>query len=96
MLELVRLSEKSSAYPRQLSGGRIVAGGAYAGVSAKTSKGLYTSVLNAADLIQRVASTPVGQQVTLVFLRDANGKLDKRTATVALGERPSMSPCDTW
>ena len=45
-------------------------------------------VLNAQDLIQRVASTPVGQQVTLVFLRDANGKLDKRTATVALGERP--------
>src|SRR5689334_23088675 len=45
-------------------------------------------VLNAQDLIQRVASTPVGQQVTLVYLRDVNGKLDKRTATVALGERP--------
>jgi len=45
-------------------------------------------VLNAQDLIQRVASTPVGQQVTLAFLRDTNGKLDKRTATVALGERP--------
>jgi serine protease Do len=46
------------------------------------------AVLSAQDLIQRVASTPVGQQVTLVFLRDLNGKLDKRTATVALGERP--------
>jgi Do/DeqQ family serine protease len=45
-------------------------------------------VLNAQDLIQRVASTPVGQQVTLAFLRDLNGKLDKHTATVALGERP--------
>jgi serine protease Do len=45
-------------------------------------------VLSAQDLIQRVASTPVGQQVTLSFLRDVNGKLDKRTATVALGERP--------
>src|SRR5690349_2891106 len=45
-------------------------------------------VLNAQDLIQRVASTPVGQQVTLAYLRDTNGKLDKRTATVALGERP--------
>ena len=45
-------------------------------------------VLNAQDLIQRVANTPVGQQVTLSFLRDLNGKLDKRTATVALGERP--------
>ena len=46
------------------------------------------SVLSAQDLIQRVANTPVGQQVTLVYLRDLNGKLDKRTATVALGERP--------
>src|ERR1043165_3281388 len=45
-------------------------------------------VLNAQDLIQRVANTPVGQQVTLSFLRDLNGKLDKRTATVALGARP--------
>ncbi|HEY3582179.1 MAG TPA: trypsin-like peptidase domain-containing protein [Pyrinomonadaceae bacterium] len=45
-------------------------------------------VLNAQDLIQRVASTPVGQQVTLAYLRDTNGKLDKRSATVALGERP--------
>jgi serine protease Do len=52
-------------------------------------------VLNAQDLIQRVASTPVGQQVTLEFLRDANGKLDKRTATVALGERPP-SPLRDW
>ena len=55
-----------------------------------------TSVLNAADLIQRVASTPVGQQVTLVFLRDANGKLDKRTATVALGERPPSPTMRDW
>jgi serine protease Do len=45
-------------------------------------------VSNAQDLIQRVASTPVGQQVTLAFLRDLNGKLEKRTATIALGERP--------
>src|SRR5688572_6578036 len=45
-------------------------------------------VLNAQDLIQRVASTAVGQQVTLVFLRDTNGKLERRTANVALGERP--------
>ncbi|HEY0726439.1 MAG TPA: PDZ domain-containing protein, partial [Pyrinomonadaceae bacterium] len=45
-------------------------------------------VSNAQDLIQRVASTPVGQQITLGFLRDVNGKLEKRTATVALDERP--------
>jgi serine protease Do len=47
-----------------------------------------TPVLNAQDLIQRVASTPVGQQVTFVYLRDINGKLDKRSVSVALGERP--------
>jgi serine protease Do len=45
-------------------------------------------VLNAQDLIQRVASTPVGQQVSLSFLRDLNGKLDKKTVSVVLGERP--------
>jgi len=43
---------------------------------------------NAQDLIQRVANTPVGQQITLAFLRDTNGKMEKKTATVALGERP--------
>jgi serine protease Do len=47
-----------------------------------------TPVLNAQDLIQRVASTPVGQEVTLVFLRDINGKLERKTVKVALGERP--------
>lgn len=47
-----------------------------------------TPVLNAQDLIQRVASTPVGQQVTLSYLRDVNGKLEKKTASVALSERP--------
>jgi serine protease Do len=52
-------------------------------------------VANAQDLIQRVASTPVGQQVTLVYLRDVNGKLERRTATVALGERPP-SPSREW
>src|SRR5262249_31108671 len=49
---------------------------------------------NAQDLIQRVASTPVGQQVTLAYLRDLNGKLEKRTATVALGERPPSTVRD--
>lgn len=48
-------------------------------------------VINAQDLIQRVASTPVGQQVTLAFLRDTNGKLDKKTVNVALSERPSST-----
>ncbi|HYK20531.1 MAG TPA: trypsin-like peptidase domain-containing protein [Pyrinomonadaceae bacterium] len=47
-----------------------------------------TPVINALDLIQRVANTPVGQQITLVYLRDTNGKLDRKTATMALAERP--------
>lgn len=47
------------------------------------------AVANAQDLIQRVASTPVGQQVRLTYLRDTtNGKLEKKTSSVALGERP--------
>ena len=45
-------------------------------------------VINAQDLIQRVASTAIGQQVTLVFLRDVNTKLDKKTVSVTLSERP--------
>ena len=48
-------------------------------------------VANAQDLIQRVASTPVGQQVTISFLRDVNGKLDKKTVSVVLGERPAQT-----
>jgi serine protease Do len=53
-------------------------------------------VANAQDLIQRVASTAVGQQVTLTFLRDVNGKLDRRTATSALGERPPSPTLREW
>ena len=53
-------------------------------------------VRNAQDLIQRVASTPVGQQVTLGYLRDVNGKLDKRTATVVLAERPPSPTLRDW
>jgi serine protease Do len=52
-----------------------------------------TPVLNAQDLIQRVAGTPVGQEISLVFLRDINGKLERKTAKVALGERP---PSREW
>ena len=53
-------------------------------------------VQNAQDLIQRVANTPVGQQITLGFLRDVNGKLEKRTATVALDERPPSAAIRDW
>ncbi|HEX5886004.1 MAG TPA: trypsin-like peptidase domain-containing protein, partial [Pyrinomonadaceae bacterium] len=53
-------------------------------------------VIGAQDLIQRVASTPVGQQVTLSYLRDANGKLEKKTISVALGERPPPQTTRNW
>ena len=45
-------------------------------------------VLNAQDLIQRVAGTPVGQEVKLAFMRDVNGKLERKNVAVTLGERP--------
>ena len=45
-------------------------------------------VLNAQDLIQKVASTPVGASATFTFLRDRDGKLEKMGANVVLGERP--------
>jgi serine protease Do len=49
-----------------------------------------SQVANAQDLIQRVASTPVGQSATLAFLRDVDGKLEKKTVTVVLSERPLL------
>lgn len=45
-------------------------------------------VLSAQDLIQKVASTPVGESATFTFLRDRDGKLEKMNASVVLGERP--------
>jgi len=48
-------------------------------------------VANAQDLIQRVAGTPVGQSATLLLFRDIDGKLDKRTVTVVLTERPLLA-----
>ncbi len=48
-------------------------------------------VASAQDLIQKVAGSPVGQSITLTFLRDTEGKLEKHTATVVLGERPQAS-----
>src|ERR1044071_10153972 len=53
-------------------------------------------VMNAQDLIQRVASTPVGQEVTLSLLRDVNGKLEKKTVKVVLGERPPPRNQREW
>lgn len=44
-------------------------------------------VLDANDLIAKVAGTPVGQTVALTFLRDVDGKLDRRTTTATLADR---------
>jgi serine protease Do len=47
-------------------------------------------VLTAQDLIQKVAATPVGESAVFTFLRDRDGKLEKMTANVVLGERPPL------
>jgi len=47
-------------------------------------------VANAQDLIQKVAGSPVGQPAQLTYLRDIDGKLEKRSASVVLGERPGL------
>lgn len=46
-------------------------------------------VTNAQDLINKVAATPVGQTVNIAYLREVNGKFERRTTSVAVGERPS-------
>src|SRR3989441_9641626 len=48
------------------------------------------AVQNSQDLIAKVAGTSVGQTVTLAFLRDVDGKLERHTANVTLGERPDF------
>ncbi|HEY0083163.1 MAG TPA: PDZ domain-containing protein, partial [Pyrinomonadaceae bacterium] len=51
-------------------------------------------VSNSQDLINKVASTPVGQTVQLTFLRDVNGQLERRTVSVSVGERPPRSAAE--
>jgi serine protease Do len=48
-------------------------------------------VMGSQDLISKVASITPDQQITLTYLREAGTKLEKNTATVKLGERPSTS-----
>ena len=47
-------------------------------------------VANAQDLIQKVAGSPIGESAAFTFLRDRDGKLEKLTANVVLGERPPL------
>ena len=42
------------------------------------------------DLIAKVAGTAVGQTVSITFLRDVDAKLDRRTVSVTLAERPDF------
>ena len=46
-------------------------------------------VVNSQDLINKVAATPVGQTVQIGYMRDVNGKLERRMASVQIGERPA-------
>src|SRR6266852_2843942 len=46
------------------------------------------TVQDSSDLIAKVAGTNVGETVTLTILRDVDGKLDRRTVSVTLAERP--------
>ncbi|HYO64362.1 MAG TPA: trypsin-like peptidase domain-containing protein [Pyrinomonadaceae bacterium] len=52
-------------------------------------------VTSAQDLINKVAGTPVGQTVQVTYLRDVNGKLERRTAAVTVGERPARERLTT-
>lgn len=49
---------------------------------------------NEQDLIARVAATGPDQTVSISYLRDNGASIDKKTATVKLGERPAASRAD--
>ncbi len=48
-------------------------------------------VASAQDLIQKVAGSPIGESASFTFLRDRDGKLEKMSATIVLGERPKTA-----
>ncbi|MEJ7710555.1 MAG: trypsin-like peptidase domain-containing protein [Pyrinomonadaceae bacterium] len=49
-------------------------------------------VIDARDLMSRIASTPVGQTVQIVYLRDTGGKLERRSASVAVAGATHAKP----
>jgi serine protease Do len=51
-------------------------------------------VESAQDLIKKVSATPPDQSVGIVFLREAATALERKTATLRLGERPSVAADD--
>ena len=52
------------------------------------------AVDNALDLIAKVSSTPPDQSVAVNFLRENGNVLERKTATLRLGERPTESRAD--
>jgi serine protease Do len=48
-------------------------------------------VESAQDLINKVASTPVGETVQVAYLREVADKLERRTASIKVGERPARA-----
>jgi serine protease Do len=48
-------------------------------------------VENAQDLINKVASTPVGQSVPVTYLREVSDRLERRSTNVTVGERPARA-----
>ena len=53
------------------------------------------SVEDSNDLIAKVAATSVGQTVVITFLREVDGKLDRRTVDIALGDRSNFLARDS-
>ncbi|HZI47786.1 MAG TPA: PDZ domain-containing protein, partial [Pyrinomonadaceae bacterium] len=51
-------------------------------------------VQDAQDLIAKVAGASVGQTVSITYLRDLDGKLEKHSVSVALSERPDFATSD--
>src|SRR6266850_1365349 len=53
------------------------------------------TVQDSNDLIAKVAGTEVGQSAALTVMREVDGKLDRRTIDVTLGERPNFLARDS-
>lgn len=52
-------------------------------------------VENARDMISKVAGVQPGQLISLVYLREAGANLDRKNASIKLGERPSRRVSST-
>jgi serine protease Do len=52
-------------------------------------------VANAQDLIEKVAATEPNKEVSVVYLREIGTKLERKTTTIKLAERPSNSVAST-